>query len=259
MTKWLICNHCGLWKCGHYNSMKDEFVNPFEQFHELELKEEESVDLSRERRQSYDHQVRGVEALVKNPVFALFDEMGIGKTKQVIDAAQVLFTDGKIQQVIVVCPGSVRSVWYDEQFGELAKHLWDELPARVVQYHKHIKYWTWNADNATKAYLRFVITNYEFIRSEERLDGVIDFCDKETLLVIDESSCVKGPTTKQTKACLKLREHCGRVVLLNGTPISHSPRDMYAQGLALDKTILVCRSYDAFKNRYMTNITAGKY
>ena len=185
--------------------------------------------------------------------------MGIGKTKQVIDAAQVLFTDGKIQQVIVVCPGSVRSVWYDEQFGELAKHLWDELPARVVQYHKHIKYWTWNADNATKAYLRFVITNYEFIRSEERLDGVIDFCDKETLLVIDESSCVKGPTTKQTKACLKLREHCGRVVLLNGTPISHSPRDMYAQGLAMDKTILDCRSYDAFKNRYMSKMGGGKY
>ena len=239
--------------------MKEEFENPYESY-QMSLKEEEmAVDLSLSRMRPFDHQVRGVQSLVHNPIFALFDEMGIGKTKQIIDAAQALYTDGKIHQVIVVCPGSVRSVWYDENFGELKKHLWNGLPARVVQYHKHTNYWSWNVEDTKESYLRFVITNYEFIRREERLLGVLDFCDTETMLVLDESSCIKSPRAKQTKACLKLREHCGRVVLLNGTPISHSPRDMYAQGLVMDKKILDCKSYDAFKNKYMRKMGAGKY
>lgn len=218
------------------------------------------LDLSNTRMRPFDHQVRGIEALVEKPIFALFDEMGIGKTKQVIDAAQVLYTQGKIHQVIVVCPGSVRSVWYDEDFGELKKHLWNDLPARIVQYHKHIKYWTWNHhETSDESYLRFVITNYEFIRRQERLYGVIDFCDKDTLLVLDESSCIKSPRTKQTKACLELRKFCGRVVLLNGTPISHSPRDMYSQGLVMDPNILECKTFEIFKSRYSVKSGRGRH
>jgi hypothetical protein len=65
---------------------------------------------------------------LKTPYFLLADEMGAGKTKQAIDAAQVLFMDGEITQVLVITPASVRGVWFHRERGELAKHLWKAFP-----------------------------------------------------------------------------------------------------------------------------------
>lgn len=223
------------------------------------------IDLSLVRKPKlFEHQIIGIKALVENPVFALFDEMGIGKTRQVIDAAQVLFTQGKINQVLVIAPGAVRSVWYDKDFGELKKYLWESIPSRIVNFHKsHLRsgdYWDFGEVDTQNSYLRWVLCNYEFIRRTERMWGVIDYLhDTKTFLALDESSCVKSPRTKQTKACLELRKHCKRVVLLNGTPISHSPRDMYSQGMIMDPNILSCPSYDAFMNRYAIKKGRGRH
>ena len=203
------------------------------------------------RKMPYEHQRVGVRALLKKPIFALFDEMGAGKTKQVIDAAQILFRRGEINQVLVVAPAAVRSVWYDEEFGELAKHLWHGVPNRAVLYHWRTKYWNWHMESSNEPYLRWVITNYEFVRSgEKRLLGILDFCTKNTLLVVEESSAIKSYSAKQTKAVLKIRAHCGRVVLLNGTPIANSPGDMYSQGMMMDPKILDCPTANHFRSRY---------
>jgi len=203
------------------------------------------------------HQIIGTQELIKNPTFALFDEMGAGKTKQVIDAAQQMFLAKKIERVIVVAPSWVRSVWYDPDLGELAKHLWP-IPNRIIQYHQKNTKWDWDEDEKPidhfpiprDRFLKWVITNYEFIRQSIRLDPLLGICDTKTLLVLDESSYIKNYRAKQTKACLKLRRKCGRVVLLNGTPIGHSPADMFSQGLVMDPSILNCHSYFHFLNRY---------
>ena len=67
-----------------------------------------------------DHAKVGVRALIANPYFALFDEMGAMKTAQTIIAAQFLYLQGVIENVIVICPASVKMVWYDPELGELA-------------------------------------------------------------------------------------------------------------------------------------------
>ena len=68
--------------------------------------------------------------------------------------------------------------------------------------------------------------------------------------MLDESSAIKNRTAQQTKAAFELRKHCGRVVLLNGTPISHSPMDMFSQGNIISPRILDCKSYYLFRARY---------
>jgi hypothetical protein len=186
-----------------------------------------------------------VEQLVKNEFFLLADEMGAGKTKQTIDAAQILFDRG-YNQVIVIAPSAARSlVWYDPELGELAKHLWDGHSSEVIEY--HVRSRAWGVD---KARSRWLITNYEFIRSEERLKNLLRVANRETILILDESSMVKSWRAKQSRACLKLRNKCGRVWLLNGTPISHSPLDMYSQGQIMSKSILDVRGITEFKARY---------
>lgn len=202
------------------------------------------------REKPREAQVIGVKALVGNPFFGLFDEMGVGKTKQTIDATQVLFRIGAIKKVMVVCPASVRSVWFDPEFGELQKHLWNSVPNKIMEYHNGYRKWSHGNNDHFEKPLLWVITNYDFIRRENRLEPLLSFCDKETFLVIDESSAVKNWKANQTRACMKLREKCGRVVLLNGTPIANSPGDMYSQGQLMSKSILQCGNWYKFRARY---------
>lgn len=195
----------------------------------------------------FAHQYLGIEALVTKPMFFLADEMGAGKSLQVICAAQILYEQKQIDRVVVVTPASVRSVWFDPELGELAKHLF--LPSLVSEYHSNIRKW------GDETGLRWVVTNYEFIRDEERLLLLIKHCSEKTMLVLDESSAVKNRTAVQTKACLKLRKRCGRIVLLNGTPIANSPLDIYSQADIMDgglhkQGILGVDSFYHFRARY---------
>jgi hypothetical protein len=217
------------------------------------------MELVESRVTPYKHQLDGVEALIKlaDPgkgriypgCFALFDEMGAGKTKQTIDAAQVLYKLDQIDRVIVVAPAAVRDVWFDQELGELAKHLWTTVSGKVFLYHSKNRGWWYGKPDAEKK-LQWIITNYEFIRDKNRLAQLLRFAGEKTLLVLDESSSVKNHKAQQTKACLALRKQCGRIILLNGTPIANNPMDMYSQCLMMDQRILGCASYIHFRSRY---------
>jgi SNF2 family DNA or RNA helicase len=201
------------------------------------------------------HQVKGVLKLIQNPYFGIFDEMGLGKTKQVIDAAQLLYSMNKIDRIIVVAPSSVRDVWFDDDLGELRKHLF--LYSIIVRYHQNCIHWKFNPKERLTTFtptrngeLQWIITNYEFIRRVNRLIPLLNVCNEKTLLVLDESSAIKSHKTKQTDACMSLRVRSGRVVLLNGTPVGNSPADLYSQSNIMDESILRCGSYHHFLARY---------
>jgi SNF2 family DNA or RNA helicase len=196
------------------------------------------------------HQVEGVQRLIEMPAFGLFDEMGAGKTKQVIDAGQALYLDAKIDQVIVIAPAAVRAVWFESELGELAKHLWDRVPSVIEEYHARTRVWEWKCRIGGPAPLRWIITNYDFIRSEERLKALVARATPKTLLVLDESSAIKSGNAIQTKSCFALRKKCGRVVLLNGTPIANNPEDLMTQGNIMDPKILECKYKTHFRARY---------
>jgi hypothetical protein len=213
----------------------------------------------------YQHQIVGVQKIAENPYFFLTDEMGAGKTKQAIDAACLLFMLEKIDRVLVVCPASIRPVWFNQEFGELKKHLWNNIPSSVTEFHRKVKVWRHGPQtgnpNVPGSRLRWVVTNYDFIRkgfegkgkkkrTVGKLAEIEKFCTSKTLLVLDESSAVAHNTSQQTKACYYLRQRCGRVLLLNGTPVGQSPADLYAQGNILSPSILQCRSFTHFRARY---------
>lgn len=217
------------------------------------------IDFTRCRIPPFAHQRVGTEALISHPYFFLADEMGAGKTKQVIDAAQFLYLERTIKRILVIAPAPVRGVWYDQELGELAKHLWADVSSLVMEYHNKTRAWIW-APEAGKpdARLEWYVTNYDYIRTRAQLirkkvvlDPVLDMiCTPETLLVLDESSAVKNHKAKQSKACLWIRNRCGRVVLLNGTPITNSPLDMYSQGHIMHSSITGHKSFYTFRAQF---------
>ncbi len=205
------------------------------------------IDLSQCRVKPFVHQVTGIKSLVEHPVFFLADEMGAGKSLQAIVAAQILFLHGIIENVIVIAPASVRGVWFDPELGELKKHLFPDIHAVIQEYHARTHGWEQPGEGKP---FHWLITNFEFIRASSRLDKLLLFCTSKTLLILDESSAIKNPKAEQTKACLQLRRLCGRVVLLNGTPIANSPMDMFSQGLVMDPRIVGLRSWFQYRSKY---------
>lgn len=211
------------------------------------------IDWSRCRTTPFEHQKAGVEALLRNRAFALFDQVGAGKSKQVVDAACFLYGAqnhaARIEAVVVVAPASVRSVWADPDpvLGEVAKHAWPDVPIRITEY----------SAKATKKglpvlddkHLNVVVTNYELLRREERLNFLLVFAKlHKTMLVLDESWMIQNPRAHQTKAMRKLTETCTRVVLLNGTP--GDPKAVYSQFWVMDPKILGFKNEFAFRNAH---------
>lgn len=212
------------------------------------------IDPSRFKSRPFEHQLEGIKALVKNKSFALFDEPGAGKSKQVVDAACVLAEAGKIDTVVIVAPASVRTVWVNEQIGEIKKHSW--MPSVVYEYHAKVnQVWIDPAyKDAWKGNLRWIVTNYEFLRGPNRLKELIESLSDfgNIMLVLDESAYVKSRTAQQSKAVAELRQHCDRCVILNGTPVVNNPLDLWSQFNILDKSILgkKYKNYWVFRGSY---------
>jgi Mesyanzhinovviridae DNA helicase len=194
----------------------------------------------------FQHQLVGVERLVNHDFFGLFDEMGIGKSKQVIDAACILNAERQIDVVLVISPASVRGVWLDPEFGEIKKHCWRKFAA--CEFHaKGLRL----VAGQDKYDLAFVVTNYEFVRRQQHREKLLALLKGHSfMMVLDESSLVKNHRAAQTKAVLDLGQYATRRVILNGTPITNSPGDLWPQLQFLSPKILPFRNYYAFRAQY---------
>lgn len=199
------------------------------------------------------HQLVGVRALLANDRFALFDEMGAGKSKQVVDAACCLFAGGVVDRVVVVCPAAVRDVWADPEMGEIEKHGWGVFGFNVQKFTKpgyERPKGTWNHG------LKWLVVSYDHLRQGYpdcalNLESITNWCSPgRAMLVVDESSCVASPRALQTQAVYKLRQACARVVLLNGTPQNQNELDLYCQMAMLGKDVLGFKSFWQFRARH---------
>jgi SNF2 family DNA or RNA helicase len=196
-----------------------------------------------------EQQLLGVLKLLEMPAFFLADEVGVGKTKQVIDAAQLLFIKGDLDTMLVLTPGFARSTWAEEDplLGEVAKHAWDDVPNVIHEYHKNYT----RIQFHPKA-LNWVVSNYEFIRRDERYDALDKLLrGRRTWLICDESWAIKG-NSDQMRACGRLRRRrAERATMLNGTPLADGkPEDMFYPLTILDPDILGTSSKTSFRSKY---------
>jgi SNF2 family DNA or RNA helicase len=186
------------------------------------------------------HQQDGTTFLRSNEYAALFDEQGLGKSKQLIDAVAAEIEAGTIRGALIVCPNGLKSTWATEI------ERFSSLPYAVFGAGRKARRTAFRSLRAA-----FYIINYEAIEAElASLRALLRF--KPMAFVLDESHRIKTPTAKVTKAVLQLRSDAVRRYLLSGTPVANKPDDLWSQIFFLDGGERLGGTIDQFRSRYGT-------
>jgi len=173
--------------------------------------------------------------------WGLFLEMGTGKSKVTIDNAGVLFEAGKIDTMIVLAPKGVYRNWARL---EIPAHLPDRIKRDITVWNPSPKV---KEKAALKAFsfphegddLRILVMNIEAlstVKGQRYLNAVLKVSN--AFFALDESTVIKNPKAKRTKAVLKMSPLARYRRILTGFPVTQSPMDLWSQCHFLDKTLL---------------------
>jgi len=204
----------------------------------------------------YEHQKDALKKCYDKEAFAIFAEMGTGKTKIALDNACILYNRGKIDRLLVVAPKGAYMTWFDQ-----------EIPTHVPDYiEKNVVIWKQSTSQKYMAELRsmmnnnfelkIMIMNVEAFSSKRGVDFAKLFLIGRSMMIVDESTTIKNPKAKRTKAILALATETKYRRILTGSPVTQSPMDLWAQMDFLDPYILGQSSYYAFRTRYAVVIEA---
>jgi len=205
----------------------------------------------------YDHQIKALEKSWAQKTYALFMEMGTGKSKVLVDNIAMLYDRGAIRGALIVAPKGVYKNWDQIEFPthmpehvEYTKVLWEASLTKKKQYELDTLF-------DDKGDLKILIMNVEAFSTEKGLDFAHSFLNifvGRALIGIDESTTIKNPTAKRTKNILKIGNLAKYRRILTGSPVTKSPLDLYSQCKFLDPYHLNQQSYYSFRTRYANMI-----
>ena len=206
----------------------------------------------------YAHQLKALELSWNKEVFAYFMEMGTGKSKVLIDNISMLYDRGKINAALIIAPKGVVKTWHDS---EIPTHMVDHVDKKVVLWQALINQKQQSKLDTlfrTGVDLRILIMNVEAFSTKKGLEFAKKFLNCHSAMVaVDESTTIKNPGAKRTKAILSLARDSKYRRILTGSPVTKSPLDLYTQCFFLDSFLLDHSSYYSFRTRYALMRTAN--
>ena len=201
----------------------------------------------------YQHQLETLQESYHRNLFALFLEMGLGKSKILLDNAGILFEEGKISGLLIVSPkGNLRN-W---DINEVNKHLPDRIERNVLVWQpNHTQKWLHDfktmVNEPSDGTLNIFLVNVEAFATVKACKFVEEFMvTHDVMMAVDESTTIKNPKAKRTKHLIKLAPLADYRRILTGFPITKAPLDLYSQCYFLSPNLLGFSSFYAFQARY---------
>ena len=182
--------------------------------------------------QLYRHQEVALSYFRSNNNFALFAEMGTGKTIVSLMRILDLLKSGKITEALVVAPKSALGAWDRdiELFDELDREILTDA-VTIINYDK-----IWRGGDKSPYYKRY---------------GCI---------ILDEAHNIKNRTSQRSKFLLKLATLSDYRYILTGTPISNGQlENIYSLYCFLDPYTDKGRVYSNIFKDYWGEIASGDY
>lgn len=207
----------------------------------------------------YEHQKKAFAFIEDKNVFALFMEMGTGKSKVVVEKTCALYRKGEIDCILLISPNAVKPQWVEEQFPihypnkDWNGYIWDG--ANTVRSRD-----AFMKGLTDKTRLFVMSTNVEAYQSDS-IDIYVKALLKERRLfvVIDESARIKNGRrkpvrgkragAKRTNKILDFFANVKHKAILTGTPTPRNPFDLWSQFEFLRKDFFE-RDYFYFTHHY---------
>jgi hypothetical protein len=172
------------------------------------------------------HQIKALTEAGLKPGHAWWCDPGAGKTALAISESSQLFTQGRIDGVLILAPNGPHIQWVDEQFP-----LWCDVVWRGV----HNKM----APGAIKKFMEakplsrlgVATMNYDALRTDNGAAFINAFikAHPRIYLVVDESQRCKSPTAQRTVEAIALAGRSAYRRVLSGTPILKGLEDLFTQ------------------------------
>ena len=172
----------------------------------------------------YQHQLDALQVCYDREEFALFMELGCGKSKVVIDNFVHLFSNQKINGVLILAPKGVYDTWFSK---EIPNHTPDQ-----VDYHT-VKWSNANTKKNKKALetlfeepdrLNILIMNIEALSTKKGSEFITQFLFKrKCMFIVDESTTIKNHKAKRTINAVRLGKYAHYKRILTGSPVTKSP------------------------------------
>ena len=158
----------------------------------------------------------------RNPLLA--DDMGSGKTIQAIIVYLLMYEQGLVDRLLIICPKNVVYNWAKE-FNKI-----NAKPLSGVIYHGT------GRKNLQISQADIIIITYETLRNDiERFEKM-----KWSMIIFDEIHQIRNQNTAKSKAVMKLKADF--YMGLSGTPIINSLGDMHTIMSRLNPSLLGPRS-----------------
>ena len=190
----------------------------------------------------HSYQRYAIERIITDPALGLFQDMGLGKTVEVLTAINDLrYNRWAVSKCLVVAPKKVAEATWSN---EAAK--WDHLQGlRIVPV----------LGSAAKRVAALNTPGDLWIINRENVPWLVDYCRNNwpfDMVVLDESSSFKNPSAKRFKSLKLVRSRIRRLVELTGTPAPNGLDDLWAQIYLLDGGARLGRSMTEYHKLFFT-------
>ena len=234
-----------------YGDALDFIISKREKSRRLQLVESKYSDETLDsllKARLYPYQKEGIRFAVKAGKAIIADEMGLGKTIQAIAASEIYLREGMADNVLVVCPTSLKYQWKKEieKFtgGDMTEVM-DEQSGQIVPVPKVIviEGSPFKRQRMYTSSTPYKIVSYNTVCNDIREMGRLSV----GVLVMDEIQRLKNWDTQISRAARKIDSDYA--VLLSGTPLENKLEELYANMELVDQFCL--GPYYKFKEEHI--------
>jgi len=195
--------------------------------------------------QLFDHQLTAFNRYKDTDVIPLFFSMGCGKTITTLSIAKYKYTQKQIKGLLVVAPNDVHKQWYDDICNppaEVGKVFDFPIEIQCVGGRGGQKEFE-APDDISK--MQVIIVNVDTFSTPNKWVDIVEFCNMfNMMLVIDEATVIKNPSSKRSERLLyefndvvrrrktiisnKKKQNSLCRAVLTGTPSTNGPCDLWA-------------------------------
>lgn len=185
------------------------------------------------------HQHAAVAKVGGLRVAGLFMDMGTGKSLTAIMLAEM--RQAKIDKVFWGCPHSLRQT----VVGQILEHT----DARLEDIH----ILTGRSKEADILAAQWVVFGIESVGQSDAVTlKLARHVMERSMMIIDESTYIKGPRAKRTDRLTRIGAVCRYRLVMTGTPLTQGVVDLFAQMQFLSDKILGYRSFWSFEQAHLT-------